>query len=53
MGMTIGQAIDAIVDGFGVKLMPGTVDTLKIGNPKWPHAGTSALYAFLTCLWFH
>jgi len=35
----IGQAVAAIVKGFGVKPWPGTVDTLKIGSPSWPLRG--------------
>jgi putative NIF3 family GTP cyclohydrolase 1 type 2 len=36
---TVGGAVEAMVKGFGVKPWPGTVDTLKIGNPKWPLRG--------------
>jgi putative NIF3 family GTP cyclohydrolase 1 type 2 len=39
MGITIGRAIEGMLKGFGVKPWPGTVDTLKIGNPKWPLKG--------------
>lgn len=39
MGITVGRAVAEIVRGFNVKLRPGTVDTLKIGNPGMPLRG--------------